>query len=64
MKTMKSLTFLVIGVMFIGAFVQAGLAPTHLPPSSYYQGRYSFLPEDTVNGAHWLGFRCVKEIPA
>ena len=21
-------------------------------------------PEDTVNGAHWLGFRCVKNIPA
>ena len=22
-----------------------------------------WTPEDTVNGAHWLGFRCVKEIP-
>lgn len=23
-----------------------------------------WTPEDPVNGAHWLGFRCVKEIPA
>jgi len=22
-----------------------------------------WTPEDPVNGAHWLGFRCVKEIP-
>jgi len=22
-----------------------------------------WTPEDSVNGAHWLGFRCVKEIP-
>ena len=22
-----------------------------------------WTPEDTVNGAHWLGFRCVKNIP-
>ena len=23
-----------------------------------------WTPEDPVNGAHWLGFRCVKEIPS
>ena len=23
-----------------------------------------WTPEDPVNGAHWMGFRCVKEIPA
>ena len=23
-----------------------------------------WTPEDAVNGAHWLGFRCVKELPA
>ena len=23
-----------------------------------------WTPEDSVNGAHWLGFRCVKEIPS
>jgi len=23
-----------------------------------------WTPEDTLNGAHWLGFRCVKELPA
>jgi iron(II)-dependent oxidoreductase len=23
-----------------------------------------WTPEDTVDGAHWLGFRCVKNIPA
>ena len=23
-----------------------------------------WTPEDPVNGAHWLGFRCIKEIPA
>ena len=23
-----------------------------------------WTPEDPINGAHWLGFRCVKEIPA
>ena len=23
-----------------------------------------WTPEDPVNGAHWLGFRCVKELPA
>ena len=22
-----------------------------------------WTPEDTINGAHWLGFRCMKEIP-
>jgi serine/threonine-protein kinase len=22
-----------------------------------------WTPEDTVNGAHWLGFRCIKDIP-
>ena len=22
-----------------------------------------WTPEDSINGAHWLGFRCVKEIP-
>jgi serine/threonine-protein kinase len=22
-----------------------------------------WTPEDTINGAHWLGFRCIKEIP-
>jgi formylglycine-generating enzyme required for sulfatase activity len=22
-----------------------------------------WTPEDPVNGAHWLGFRCIKEIP-
>ncbi|MCK5554331.1 MAG: SUMF1/EgtB/PvdO family nonheme iron enzyme, partial [Deltaproteobacteria bacterium] len=35
-----------------------------------FLGRATFVrttvrwsPEDPVNGAHWLGFRCVKEIP-
>jgi formylglycine-generating enzyme required for sulfatase activity len=23
-----------------------------------------WTPEDPVNGAHWLGFRCIKEIPS
>ncbi len=23
-----------------------------------------WTPEDPINGAHWLGFRCVKEVPA
>jgi len=23
-----------------------------------------WTPEDPANGAHWLGFRCVKEVPA
>jgi formylglycine-generating enzyme required for sulfatase activity len=23
-----------------------------------------WTPEDTIGGAHWLGFRCIKEVPA
>jgi len=33
-----------------------------LGPATFVRVTCRWTPEDTVNGAHWLGFRCVKEI--
>ncbi|MFC1516156.1 formylglycine-generating enzyme family protein [Thermodesulfobacteriota bacterium] len=35
-----------------------------LGPATFVRVTCRWTPEDTTNGAHWLGFRCVKEIPA
>lgn len=34
-----------------------------LGSSSFVRVTCRWTPEDTVDGAHWLGFRCIKEIP-
>lgn len=35
-----------------------------LGPATFVRVTCRWTPEDTTNGAHWLGFRCIKEIPA
>jgi serine/threonine-protein kinase len=45
---------------------------THLPmrggcflgSATFVRATCRWTPEDPVNGAHWLGFRCVKQIPS
>jgi len=45
--------------------------PDHLPmrggcflgPATFVRITCRWTPEDSTNGAHWLGFRCIKEIP-
>ena len=49
MKKIKSFLFLVMAFVFMASIVQAGLDPSYLPPSTYYQGRHSFS-EDMGNG--------------
>lgn len=46
---MKNFLFSIIATVLAASTVQAGLAPTNLPTSSYYQGRYSFS-EDVGGG--------------
>ena len=49
MKKIKSLMFLVTTFVLVASIAQAGLAPSNLPSSSYYQGRHSFS-EDMGSG--------------
>ena len=34
-----------------------------LGKATFVRGSARWSPEDPDNGAHWLGFRCIKEIP-
>ena len=49
MKKIKSLLLLAMLFVFATSIAQAGLAPSYLPESTYYQGRHSFS-EDMGNG--------------
>lgn len=35
-----------------------------LGSATFVRATCRWTPEDTLGGAHWLGFRCVKEVPA
>lgn len=48
------LSLLIMVCLLLAATAQAGLAPTHLPSSSYYQGRHSFS-QDVGNGITLTG---------